>query len=194
MTEDIKELLRSHYVLISLEGTCEQVLIDVLLSANKLVIPKENLVTDPNQGTPYTRLKRSSDIRDVFLGLDYQMGDNSELVLARITDVNPGRFSLPALYRDRVIIRNFVTQPEIEMLMIFKEQAFQRWSNYRVKGKQPMPSAFCSGEFGYKGLKSERFLRNYWNDPDEIVNCIREYHSHIGKHKRGQLELADLLA
>ena len=194
MPEDIRDLLCSHYVLISCEGTCEQVLIDTLLSAGKLAIPKENLVTDPNQGTPYTRLRKAKDIRDAFLGLDYQMGNNSELVLARIVDVNPGRFSLPSLYKDRVIVRDFVTQPEIEMLMILREGAFQRWSNYRARGKQLLPSEFCSRELGYRGLKSERFLRGYWNDPDEIVNCIREYHSCVGKHKHGQLELADLLA
>lgn len=194
MSEDIKELLSSHYVLISCEGTCEQVIVDTLLSGEKLAVPMENLVTDPSQGTPYTRLRKAPDIQEAFLGLDYKMGDNPELVLARIVDVNPGAFTLRRLYRDRVIVRDFVTQPEIEMLMIFKEGAFQSWSNHRVKGRQLKPSEFCSRELGYKYLKSERFLRDYWSDPEEVVRCIREYHSCIGRRKRGQLELADLLA
>lgn len=194
MSEDIGRLLSSHYVLISCEGTCEEVLIDALISADKLIVPSNNLVTDPTRGTPYTGLRRAPDIRDTFLGFDYRMGDNPELVLARIVDTNPGRFALPALYRDRVLVRDFVTQPEIEMLMIMKEGAFQKWASHRVKGKQLLPSEFCGEVLGFKKLKSRRFLRDYWNDPDEIVSCIRAYHSHVGKHKRGQLELFDLLA
>lgn len=194
MAEDIHELLRSHYVLFSCEGTCEAVIMERLITAGKLVVPTENIVPDPEYGTKVTRKRRASAIKDTFLGVDYRMGSNPELLLARIVDVNPGEFKVPALYKNRIMVRDFITQPEIEILAIIKEGAYQKWSNTRVKGKQLSPSSFCARELGMSKIKTEPFLRRYWEDADELVRCIREYHSKLGKQKGKQLDLASLLS
>lgn len=44
-----------------------------------------------------------------------------------------------------------------------------------------------------KHEKTWPFLNEYWNDAGEIVRCIKEYRSKLGKAKNDELGLYDLL-
>lgn len=189
MSEIVDEL-RSHSVLFSCEGTCEEVLLKRLLDADKLVVGKDEVVRDEERDTPYTRLRSARDIEQVFLGVEYSGGP---LLIARIVDVNPGAFIVGRARRGDVMVRDFITRPEIEALTLVREGKYQAWRTHRVKGKQLNASEYCIAELGMRHIKQRSFLLDYWNDADQIIDCIQQYQRLVGKSKKAEYGLCDLL-
>lgn len=186
----IVDELTSHKVLFSCEGTCEEVVLKRLLEADRLVVSMDDVVWDSERGTPYTRLRTARDIEQSFLGVEYPGGP---LLVARIVDVNPGAFSVSGPRKNDVLLRDFVTRPEIEVLALAREGKYDAWRNYRKKGRQLKPSEYCSGVLGMKHVKQRTFLLDYWDDADKVVDAIVKYRGKLGKGKGDELGLFDLL-
>lgn len=55
------------------------------------------------------------------------------------------------------------------------------------------PSDYCKQVLGYKEVKQEGFLREYWSDVDKLERSIREYESRHKKRTAQEHSLADLL-
>lgn len=62
----VDELLDSRWVLFSLEGGAEQVVMDKLIEADALRVPRQKIVDDPIYFTPYTRLRKADQIERSF--------------------------------------------------------------------------------------------------------------------------------
>lgn len=185
--EGFRRELAEKDVLFSCEGTAESVIISRLCGSGKLLVPEDHLVRD-RDNRPFTTARRARDLQRDFMDVGYPDG----LMIARIVDVNPGVLSFSKLYRDRAVVRDVVTRPEIESLVLVREGAYEDWYAH---GKSAMlPSEWCVRKLGMRRVKERSFLEGYWGDANELVAAIREYTRLLGGHKGDQLNLADLLA
>lgn len=184
---EFRELLRSRDVLFSCEGTAEAVIIDCLVKEGKTLVPSSHIVEN-RDGKPYTTLRKINRLQDEFFGVDYPHG----LMIVRVKDQSPENFRIPKLYRDSIIYRDVITRPEIESLVLVREEQYRNW--YEHGKTESKPSEWCERELGFgKKLKTYQFLKQYWNSVDAVIDAIRNYDSLIGGHKHDQLNLSDLL-
>ncbi len=189
----IVEDLLSRYVLFSCEGTAEGVVIQRLVDAEKLIVPNDRIVKDPITFKPFTRLRKSKDIEERFFGQNYAVEGSEGLLLARIVDSRSAKFSLSRMNRDVALVKSFITAPEIEMLVIHAEGAYEDWRRKSRLDRQLTPSGYCVQCLGLKEVKTGNFLHGYWNDPDKLTSAIHAYSSKLGKRKTDELTLANLL-
>ena len=82
---------------------------------------------------------------------------------------------------------NVITAPEIEMLIILNEGAYER---FKRSGKKP--SDFCKIELRMHDTKSYDFVKEYFSDPDTLVRAIKEYRR-TANIPKGEYTLLDLL-
>ena len=193
MSTDIRTELQNHYVLFCVEGTAEGVVINKLVDAGFLLVPTSHIVKDRMTFKPFTRTRKAKDIAEHYLDENYQLEASSKLLIARIIDSDTPKFILPHAYKETAIVRNFITAPEIEMLVIYKENATDLWLKQSRKNKQLKPCEFCKQKLGMKDIKSAVFLNEYWSDAEELANTIRQYAQKHSKQGRNNFTLADLL-
>ena len=192
-TVDIKSELTTHYVLFSVEGTAEGVIIDKLVNAEALLVPTSHIVKDRMTFMPFTRNRKAKSIAEQYLNENYQTESASKLLIARIIDSGTPSFSLPKQYKDAAIVRNFITSPEIEMLAIYKENAFDLWKRRSRANRQLKPCEFCKQYLKLADIKSAKFLNDYWSDSSEIIRCIKQHSQDHSNRDSDSFLLADLL-
>lgn len=190
---NVVEELRSHYVLFSCEGAAEGVVVERLFESGKLVIPKERVVVDPITYKPFTRLRKAPEIENRFFTQNYCVDGAEGLLLARVVDSRNAEFSLSRINRDAALVRTFITAPEIEMLVIHAEGAYESWCRAKRSNRQLKPSEYCVEQLGMREVKGASFLRDYWDDADKLVLAIQAYAAKRGKRKADELMLANLM-
>ena len=82
---------------------------------------------------------------------------------------------------------NVITAPEIEMLIIHSEGAYER---FKRSGKKP--SEFCKADLRMHNVKSYDFVKDYFSNPQTLVNAIKEYRR-TANIPKGEYSLSDLL-
>lgn len=172
--DEARELLACGHAIISCEGAAEQVIVGKLLKADALIVPAENVVD-------VTRKRSAAGIKEDYLNYDYQW----PVCIVRVLDSRVEKFVLGKLYA-RFRVLSFITHPEIEVLAVIRERAWDKWKR---SGKKP--SDFCKQDLGMSGIKSSEFLAAYW-DVDSIAKAAREYRR-LSKIGKDELCLADLL-
>lgn len=193
--EDVRKELQGRYVLISCEGAAEAVIAKTLIENNRLIVPREQLIEDEKTGERFTELRKPDDILNAFARYDYTLnGNDGMFALARIVDKAARTGRADKHYRGIALPFDFVTRPEIEMLMVIKEGKLRAWNAAREKRPTLKVSEFCKSELRIKSSKSRSYLERYWSDPDELVRCIREYHRIAEKKREPYLDLHDLIA
>ena len=88
--------------------------------------------------------------------------------------------------RENYVI-NVITAPEIEMLIIFNEDKYKEF-----KKSEKKPSDFCKEDLKMTSVKSYRFVKDYFSDPDILLTSLKKYHE-ISKIRKGEYTLLDLL-
>lgn len=192
MGSNVDDLL-SRYVLFSCEGTAEGVVIKQLVDAKRLIVAENRIVKDPITFKPFTRLRKARDIEERFFGQNYAVEGAEGLLLARIVDSRSAKFSLSRVNQDAALVKSFITAPEIEMLVIHAEDAYEDWCRKNRQNRQLLPSGYCVQYLGLKEVKAEGFLQEYWSDADKLTSAIQAYSSKLGKRKTDELTLANLL-
>lgn len=193
MDSAVKHALLNRYVLFSVEGTAEGVIVERLYDDNLLVVPRERVVTDVQYlDRPYTRSRKSSDIAREYFGVNYAVNGSEGLLIARIVDSRAASFVLPRAVHNAAIVESFFTRPEIEMLVIHREGAYRDWLRESRRNRQLRPSQFCKGQLGFSRIKEAGFLRDYWSNGKILADSIRDYASCYQREK-GESILADLL-
>ena len=81
---------------------------------------------------------------------------------------------------------NVITAPEIEMLIIHSEGAYER---FKRSGKKP--SEFCKADLRMHNVKSYDFVKDYFSNPQTLVNAIKEYRR-TANIPKGEYSLSDL--
>ncbi len=107
--------------------------------------------------------------------------------IVQILDSRREQFRLSKAYEHKVDIINVITAPEIEMLIIHNEGAYE---HFKRSGKKP--SDFCKSELKMRDVKSYDFVKVYFHDPDTLVKAIIEYRR-TANILKGEYTLADLL-
>ncbi len=190
---DIAEELRSRYVLFSCEGAAEGIVIERLFESGKLSVSEERVVLDPITYKPFTRLRKAKDIEDRFFTQNYAVDGAEGLLLARVVDSRNAKFSLSRINRDAALVRTIITAPEIEMLVIHAEDAYEDWCRASRSNRQLKPSEYCVEKLGMREVKSAGFLRDYWGDVEKLVLAIQAYAAKRGKRKTDELMLVNLV-
>lgn len=179
--------LQNARVLFVCEGSCERVIIETLLAADKLIIDESAAIRDTITDRPTTNCRTAKTIQNVFLGLDYEQ----PVAIVRILDSRKERFRLSYPYSESVPVFSCYTTPEIEMLAIIKEGQLDRYGKHAKNTVKP--SDFCKKELGLSRIKNEAFLQRYWADADELCGCLIEYRRVHRTEKKDELVIADLL-
>ena len=174
----IQRLARGGYhPLIICEGTAEEVITKKLLSADALIFPRDSIVD-------ITRKRKASEIQTDFLSYDFPW----PVCIMRVLDSRKESFRLGALYTNRFPVVNVVTHPEMEILAVIREGAWQKWSKAKSRVR---PSEYCKQELGMKVIKRAAFLEEFW-DAESIIAAAREYRR-VSKILSGEFCLADVI-
>lgn len=194
MNSAVLDCLTHRFVLFSVEGAAEGAIIQTLYDNDLLVVPRNHVVMDSTFfDRPYTRTRKADKIADEYFGVSYDSADASGLVVARIVDSKSAKFEFPKRRQNGTEVLSFFTRPEIEMLVIQAEDAYNEWQKASRKDRQLKPSEFCSCNLGFSRIKEASFLREYWSDAFKLVRAIHK-HAEKAQRGRGELLLVDLLA
>ena len=97
-------------------------------------------------------------------------GFKDQISVIRILDSRREEFRLSKAYEKKVDVINVITAPEIEMLIIHSEGAYER---FKRSGKKP--SEFCKADLRMHNVKSYDFVKDYFSNSQILVNAIKEY-------------------
>ena len=114
-------------------------------------------------------------------------GFNQKIIVYRILDSRRENFKLSKAYAGKVDVINIITAPEIEMLIILKENKYKEFKKSSMK-----PSEFCKSNLKFKNVKEYNFVKGYFDDVNQLVECLSEY-KRVSKIKKGEFTLYDLL-
>ena len=162
------------------EGTAERVIMDKLLENNKLIFSKRELLDQE-----LLKCRNARHFEDRYLGKRF----DSKISVYRILDSRREDFKLRKAYVNKVDVINVITAPEIEILVIIKENKYSDYEKYKSKLK---PSEYCTQNLKRGDVKSKDFLMDYFNDVDELVKVIKQYKS-LHKVLKSEKCLADIL-
>lgn len=114
-------------------------------------------------------------------------GFDDRISIIRILDSRRENFRLSKAYEHKVDVINIITAPEIEMLIIYSENAYKQ---FKHSGKKP--SDFCKENLHMHDVKSYDFVKNYFKNPQTLLSAIAKYQT-IAKIPKGEYCLSDLL-
>lgn len=168
----------AEYVACICEGSAEEVIINILLDNDLLIFGREQLLEEKP-----IRERKGSAFEAKYL----RKGFDGKITVFRILDSRGEAFKVSKAYQHKVDIINVITAPEIEMLIIFNEDAY---NDFKKSGKKP--SAYCKENLKMRHVKESQFVRDYFSDADILVEAIKTYHSK-SKIKKGEYTLLDIL-
>lgn len=160
------------------EGSAENAIMDILLDHNLLIFSREEMLEEE-----VIRCRDGRKFEEKYL----RKGFLDKISVIRILDSRRENFKLSKAYEHKVDVINVITAPEIEMLIILNEE---KYNGFKKSGKKP--SDFCKEDLKMTGVKSYRFVKNYFSDPDILLSAIRKYHE-MSKIRKGEYTLLDLL-
>lgn len=114
-------------------------------------------------------------------------GFDDQVSVIRILDSRREDFRLSKAYEHKVDVINVITAPEIEMLIIHSEGAYDK---FKRSGKKP--SEFCKTNLGMHDVKSYDFVKDYFSNPQTLISAIKEYRR-TANIPKGEYSLSDLL-
>lgn len=164
------------------EGGAERTIIELLLDNKLLGFDEEQLLDGEILGKS-DRSAKNFERRH--LRKEY----NEKITVVRILDSYREKFELSKAYKEKVDVINIVTSPEIEMLVILKEDKYKDFQ--KVKSKKS-PSEFCIETLRIRNVKNPDFIREYFADTKILIKIIQEYKRVCPSHS-GVKHLADLL-
>jgi len=135
------------YVACICEGAAEQAIVELLLDHNKLVFSYVDLLDGA-----VIRCRSAQSFERQHL----RKGFTEKITVLRILDSRREQFRLSKVYADKIEVINIITAPEIEMLVIFREN---KYAEYKKSGKKP--SEFCKTALKYGNVKNVDFIKNY---------------------------------
>lgn len=160
------------------EGNAEEAIIDILVDNGLLIFTREEMLEEK-----IIRCRSASKFESKYLRKEY----NDTISIIRILDSRRENFKLSKAYKHKVDVINIITAPEIEMLIIFKENKYTQFKKSGMK-----PSDFCKIELKMTDVKSYDFVKNYFQDADSLVAAIHKYRQ-VSKIPKGEFTLQDLL-
>ena len=160
------------------EGSAENAIMDILLDNDLLIFTREEMLEEE-----VIRCRDGKRFEEKYL----RKGFLDKISVIRILDSRRENFRLSKAYEQKVDVINVITAPEIEMLIILKED---KYKEFKKSGKKP--SNFCKEDLKMTSVKSYSFVKDYFSDPDILLVAIKRYHE-ISKIRKDEYTLLDLL-
>lgn len=161
------------------EGGAETAIMDILLDNNLLIFKREQPITE--NVIPRTSAR---DFEKRYLRVEY----GKKIIILRTIDSRSEEFRLSRAYKCQVEVIDVITAPEIEMLVIIKENKYVEYFRSRVS----KPSDFCKQNLKISNVKKPDFIRDYFSDPESLISSINEYHR-IHRQRNNEASLYDLI-
>ena len=168
----------SGYIACICEGSAESAVIDILVDSGRLIFSRDQMLDEK-----VIRCRNAKKFEEQYL----RKGFKHPISVIRILDSRRENFNLSNVYRHKINVINVITAPEIEMLIIHNEDAYDE---FKKSGKKP--SIFCKEDLHMKDVKSYDFVKSYFADPNVLVDAIREYRR-TADIPKGEYTLEDLL-
>lgn len=127
------------------EGSAESAIIDILVDNNLLIFSREEMLDESVIRSRSTRKFEERYLRKGF---------KDQISVIRILDSRREDFRLSKAYARKVDVINVITAPEIEMLIIHSEGAYERFKRSGMK-----PSEFCKTTLRMHNVKSYDFVK-----------------------------------
>lgn len=160
------------------EGAAESAIIDILVDHDLLLFPRSEMLDER-----VIRCRNAKKFEERYL----RKGFDEPISVIRILDSRREEFHLSKAYAHKVDVINVITAPEIEMLIIHNEGAYEK---FKRSGKKP--SDFCKTALKMHEVKSYNFVKAYFSKPEKLVEAIKAYRR-TAKAQRGEYMLSDLL-
>ena len=160
------------------EGAAESAIIDILVDNDLLIFSRSEMLDES-----VIRCRNAKRFEERYL----RKGFDDQISVVRILDSRREEFRLSKAYAHKIDVINVITAPEIEMLIIHNEGAYER---FKRSGKKP--SDFCKTDLRIHEVKSYDFVKGYFRDPDTLVKAIKEYRR-TANIPNGEYTLLDLL-
>lgn len=160
------------------EGAAESAIIDILVDNDLLIFSRREMLDES-----VIRCRSAKRFEERYL----RKGFDDQISVVRILDSRREEFRLSKAYAHKIDVINVITAPEIEMLIIHNEGAYEQ---FKRSGKKP--SDFCKIDLRMHDVKSYDFVKEYFSDPDTLVRAIKEYRR-TANIPNGEYTLLDLL-
>ncbi len=161
------------------EGGAETAIMDILLDNDLLIFSREQLIEKK-----VLRMMSAQDFQRRYLQREY----DQKVYILRVIDSRTDQFNLSKAYRCQVDVINLITAPEIEMLIIVSKEKYDDYCKSKIK----KPSDYCKVKLNIKNVKSPDFIKKYFEDPNRLIDSIKEYHR-VHKQKDKEASLFDLI-
>lgn len=168
----------SRYKACICEGAAESAIIDILVDNDLLIFSRREMLDES-----VIRCRNAKRFEERYL----RKGFDNQISVVRILDSRREEFRLSKAYAHKIDVVNVITAPEIEMLIIHNEGAYEQ---FKRSGKKP--SDFCKIDLRMHDVKSYDFVKEYFSDPDTLVRAIKEYRR-TANIPNGEYTLLDLL-
>jgi hypothetical protein len=160
------------------EGAAEAAIMDILVDNNLLIFTRSEMLDES-----VIRCRSAKRFEERYL----RKGFDNQISIIRILDSHREEFRLSKAYQRKIDVINVVTAPEIEMLIIHSEGAYEK---FKKSGKKP--SDFCKTDLRMGCVKSYDFVKGYFSNPETLIQAIKEYHR-VANIQKGEHTLFDLL-
>jgi hypothetical protein len=118
-----------------------------------------------------------------------------DVAILRIGDVLNEKLVIPKEYKNKIVsIEKYCTKPELEILLIISEGLMKKYE--KVKSKQKAKSfAKENIKCGRRPYKNDTsfYTEYYGENPELLVNSIKEYYRVKSSHSKDEHYLAELL-
>ncbi len=108
------------YIACICEGGAERAILDLLLDNHKLQFEREDLIEEE-----ILRCRSAKEFENKYLRKSYK----EKITIYRILDSRSEKFNLSKAYVNKVDVKNVITAPEIEMLIIHSENKYKEYKN-----------------------------------------------------------------
>jgi hypothetical protein len=160
------------------EGAAEAAIMDILVDNDLLIFTRSEMLDES-----VIRCRSAKRFEERYL----RKGFDNQISIIRILDSHREEFRLSKAYQRKIDVINVVTAPEIEMLIIHSEGAYEK---FKKSGKKP--SDFCKTDLRMGCVKSYDFVKGYFSNPETLIQAIKEYHR-VANIQKGEHTLFDLL-
>ena len=171
------------YIACICEGGAERAILDLLLDNHKLIFEREDLIEEE-----VLRCRSGKEFEKRYL----RKGFSDKITIYRILDSRSERFNLSKAYEPKVDVKNVITAPEIEKLIICNEGKIKDYERETRKNPVLKPSIYCKAFLKYYDVKSYDFVTEYFSDMDVLLSALHEYRR-ISKVRANEMTIWDLL-
>ena len=171
------------YIACICEGSAERAILDLLLDNHKVIFEREELIEEE-----VLRCRNGKEFEKRYL----RKGFTDKITIYRILDSRSEKFNLGKAYEPKVDIKNVITAPEIEKLIICNEGKIKDYERESRKNPNLKPSTYCKAFLKYPNVKSYDFVMEYFSDMEVLLNALHEYRR-ISKIRANEMTIWDLL-